>query len=127
MFGRRRRQRAEVTPVPVVNEYSGEQLFDLVNTRLADIIGVHGQWTLVRRTDDDTDEIFHAMLTHQIAAELTHAYLADRSAQRVAAGAEPLALGWTPAPLVVSPESPDRSSDIAPVTELQPTPIHSAA
>ncbi|NYD65668.1 hypothetical protein [Agromyces atrinae] len=116
-----------MSPVPVVNEYSGEQLFDLVNSRLADIIGVHGQWTLVRRTDDDTDEIFHAMLTHQIAAELTHAYLADRSAQRVAAGAEPLALGWTPAPLVVHTDAADREPDIAPVAGFPQTPIHSAA
>ena len=57
----------------------------------------------MRRTDADTDRIFHAMLTHQIAAELTRTLLDERDTVAVVVPAEnePLALSWEPAPLVV--------------------------
>ncbi|MET0976443.1 MAG: hypothetical protein ABWX82_12315 [Leifsonia sp.] len=80
-------------------ELSPEQVFDLLNSRLADVIGAHGSWTLVRRTDADTDEIFHAMLTHQIASELTQALLTERSALRGEPAPQPAALSWIPQPI----------------------------
>ena len=81
----------------------GEHLFDLLNAKLSEFIGPGGTWSLVRRTDDDTDNIFHAMLTHQIAAELTRTVLDERDTVAVVVPAEdePLALSWQPAPLVV--------------------------
>ncbi|MET0725019.1 MAG: hypothetical protein ABWY36_01620 [Leifsonia sp.] len=80
-------------------ELSPEQVFDLLNSRLADVIGAHGSWTLVRRTDADTDEIFDAMLTHQIASELTQALLTERSALRGEPAPQPAALSWIPQPI----------------------------
>jgi len=81
----------------------GEHIFELLNARLSEFIGPGGGWSLVRRSDGDTDRIFHAMLTHQIAAELTRAILDERDSVAVVvpAGEESMVLGWEPAPLIV--------------------------
>lgn len=112
MFRRWRRARlaaqasahaAAPTPRPTAADLRGEHLFELLNAKLAEFIGPGGTWSLVRRTDDDTDRIFDAMLTHQIAAELTRTVLDEREAIAVVVPAEdePLALSWEPAPLVL--------------------------
>jgi hypothetical protein len=112
MFRRWRRARlaaqasahaAAPTPRPTAADLRGEHLFELLNAKLSEFIGPNGTWSLVRRTADDTDQIFHAMLTHQIAADLTRSVLDEREAVAVVVPAEnePLALSWQPAPLVV--------------------------
>lgn len=112
MFRRWRRARlaaqasahaAVARPRPTAADLRGEHLFELLNARLAEFIGPGGAWSLVRRTEQDTDQIFHAMLTHQIAAELTRTVLDERDSVAVIVPAEnePLALSWEPAPLVV--------------------------
>ncbi|WP_419819206.1 hypothetical protein [Glaciibacter flavus] len=101
MFGRRRRETPVVPPKAPAPELNGEQVFELINSRLNEIIGVNGEWTLVRRAAEDTDGIFHAMLTHQIAAEVTHALLVERSSLRGETAPEPAALAWMPAPIAV--------------------------
>jgi hypothetical protein len=112
MFRRWRRARlaaqasahaAAPTPRPTAADLRGEHLFELLNAKLSEFIGPNGTWSLVRRTPDDTDQIFHAMLTHQIAADLTRSVLDEREAVAVVVPAEnePLALSWQPAPLVV--------------------------
>ncbi|KQX07300.1 hypothetical protein ASC59_05820 [Leifsonia sp. Root1293] len=119
MFRRRRHDApvvASSTP-----ELTPEQVFDLLNSRLADVIGAHGSWTLVRRTDADTDEIFHAMLTHQIASELTQALLAERSALRGEPVPEPAALSWIPAPITEWAERDGVVIAEAPMAELLDT------
>ncbi len=112
MFRRWRRARlaaqasahaAAPTPRPTAADLRGEHLFELLNAKLAEFIGPGGTWSLVRRSDDDTDRIFDAMLTHQIAAELTRTLLDEREAIAVVVPAEdePLALSWEPSPLVL--------------------------
>lgn len=112
MFRRWRRARlaaqasahaAAPTPRPTAADLRGEHIFELLNTRLSEFIGPGGGWSLVRKSDGDTDRIFHAMLTHQIAADLTRAILDERDSVAVVvpAGEETLALGWEPAPLIV--------------------------
>ncbi len=112
MFRRWRRARlaaqasahaAAPTPRPTAADLRGEHLFELLNAKLSDFIGPGGTWSLVRRTEGDTDQIFHAMLTHQIAADLTRAVLDERDSVAVVVPAEdePLALTWQPAPLVM--------------------------
>jgi hypothetical protein len=112
MFRRWRRARlaaqasahaAATTPRPTAADLRGEHLFELLNAKLSEFIGPGGTWSLVRRTEGDTDQIFHAMLTHQIAAELTRTVLDERDAVAVVVPAEnePLALSWQPAPLVM--------------------------
>jgi hypothetical protein len=134
MFRRWRRARlaaqasahaAAPTPRPTAADLRGEHLFELLNARLAEFIGPNGTWSLVRRTPDDTDQIFHAMLTHQIAAELTRTVLDERDTVAVVVPAEdePLALSWQPAPLVVWAEPvvvPESESDAASVPSIGP-------
>jgi hypothetical protein len=102
MFGRRR-HRAPVTvappaPVPTPGiQLSEEQLFEKVRIRLDEHMGAHGDWTLVRRTDADTDAFFHDMAAFSLAREITTAIVgtpASVVAERVenaspTVGAEP--------------------------------------
>jgi hypothetical protein len=94
---------AAPAPRPTAADLRGEHLFELLNAKLSEFIGPGGSWSLVRRSDEDTDRIFQAMLSHQIAAELTRTVLDEREAVAVVVPAEdePLALSWEPAPLVV--------------------------
>ena len=128
MFRRRRRRKAQAAAAEAPKQITltGEQVFDLLNARLAEFIGASGEWTLVRRTDDDTDGIFRAMVTHQIAAELTREILATQADAHSTGDAEhaartsEMALSWTPEPLVVwadptdAPKA-DAVADISPV------------
>src|SRR4051812_46014904 len=111
MFRRRRHDTPAVAPS--VPELSAEQVFDLLNSHLADVIGTHGTWTMVRRTDADTDGIFHEMLTHQIASDLTRVLIAERSALRGEPVPEPAALSWIPQPITAWAER----------VEIEPQPI----
>lgn len=71
MFGRRRHAApVAVAPTP---QLSGEQIFELVHAQLAAAIGEHGTWTMSRRTETDTDEIFHGVLAHSIALDIVDA------------------------------------------------------
>ncbi|WP_350349583.1 hypothetical protein ABIQ69_06645 [Agromyces sp. G08B096] len=105
---RRAKQSAEaahVTPAPRASaaDLRGEHIFELLNAKLSEFIGPNGQWALVRRTPGDTDRIFDAVVTHQIAADLTRVILDERETVAVVVpeGEESMALAWSPAPLVV--------------------------
>lgn len=135
MFRRWRRARlaaqasahaAATTPRPTAADLRGEHLFELLNAKLSEFIGPAGAWSLVRRTEGDTDQIFHAMLTHQIAAELTRTVLDERETVAVVVPAEnePLALSWQPAPLVVWAEPvavPESATDAASLPSIGQT------
>ncbi|QTX04340.1 hypothetical protein [Agromyces archimandritae] len=113
MFRRLLRRKAAAqaaAPAPAhapLADLNGEQVFEQLYARLVRFIGPDGDWSLVRRSGEDTDRIFQAMLTHQIAADLTRAMLAERDAVVAPAGAEPIAMSWNPAPLVVWAEPVD--------------------
>lgn len=98
---RRRRQTAPVLIAAAPPELSEEALLAIVTDKLADIVGANGEWTLVRREPGDTDEIFHDMLSGQIAVQVAQAVSAGHSALRNAPGTEPSALPWSPAPVAV--------------------------
>ena len=64
MFRRWRRARlaaqasahaAAPTPRPTAADLRGEHLFELLNAKLSDFIGPGGTWSLVRRTEGDTE------------------------------------------------------------------------
>lgn len=118
MFGRRKHAApaAQVIPAP---QLSDEQIFSIVHARVDAMLGARGGWTVVRRAAADTDAIFHDVLTHSIAAEITGALrdaasqlkdASPRAAEHAAApvadvpagvDAEPAALAWEPAPITV--------------------------
>ncbi|MGR2751413.1 hypothetical protein [Agromyces arachidis] len=117
---------AAPSPAATAADLRGEQIFELVNARLSRFIGPEGDWSLVRRGDDDTDRIFQSMLTHQIAAEVTRAILEEREQVAVVVPAEEasLALAWTPAPLVIwaDPVDPMPSADVVPAADAATIP-----
>ena len=117
------------SPRATAADLRGEHIFELVNARLSRFIGPDGQWSLVRRSADDSDRIFQAMLTHQIAAEVTRAILEEREQVAVVVPAEEasLALSWTPAPLVMWADpgdvdaDSDSGSEVAEVSDIAAT------
>lgn len=119
MFGRRKHVAASVDVAPV--EFDAAQIHDIVSSKLADLIGVHGSWTLVRRTDAHTDEIFHAMLTEQVANEVTRAIIETRDPAAPALASEPAALGWMPKPIAVWTDDIAAELDTPPMEELLDT------
>ncbi|GAA4054077.1 hypothetical protein [Agromyces indicus] len=104
---------AAPSPAATAADLRGEHIFELVNARLSRFIGPEGDWSLVRRGDDDTDRIFQSMLTHQIAAEVTRAILEEREQVAVVVPADEasLALSWSPAPLVMWADPIDTGAD----------------
>ncbi|TFC95172.1 MULTISPECIES: hypothetical protein [Cryobacterium] len=109
MFGRRRRV-APVAPVspPPVPELSDAQVFELLHSQISRLVGPQGQWTLVPRSADDTDVIFHGLKAHQISSSLANVLRAATAVLRGEVTAEPTALPFTPAPISVWAE-PERS------------------
>ncbi|KRC50728.1 hypothetical protein ASE16_06955 [Leifsonia sp. Root227] len=87
MFGRRRHAAAvpaALAPVPPVPQLTDAQILELVHTKVAELIGEHGEWTVSRRAADDTDTIFHSVLAQSVSLSITTALVDAR--QRVAAG-----------------------------------------
>lgn len=130
MFGRRRHAAAEVqaAPVPQLTE---AQILEVVHAKIAELIGERGEWTVSRRSHDDTDAIFHSVLSQSVSVGITAALVEAR--RRLEAGEtqiveatepqhraesapvvveahadtaadeheEPAAFGWEPAPITV--------------------------
>lgn len=73
MFGRRRRNAAviQASVAPTPPELSDAQVYQHLHAALADLVGADGAWTLVPRSDADTDVIFHGLKAREIAAALT--------------------------------------------------------
>lgn len=127
MFGRRRHAAAEVPAAPVP-QLTDAQILEIVHVKIAELIGEDGEWTVSRRSADDTDTIFHSVLAQSvsvgIAAALVDArnrleageigavtepqHLAPAESTPVAESVvetpesdEPAAFGWEPAPITV--------------------------
>ncbi|WP_243768608.1 hypothetical protein [Leifsonia sp. TF02-11] len=129
MFGRRRHAAAEVQAAPVP-QLTDAQILEVVHAKIAELIGEHGEWTVSRRSSDDTDTIFHSVLSQSVSVGITTALMEAR--RRLEAGesdilvaaepqhraeaeaepvvvdaeapaeiAEPAAFGWEPAPITV--------------------------
>ena len=124
MFGRRRRRLAAsaaltVAAAPVLRD---EQIFELLHDKLSALVGEHGAWTLVARSADDTEVIFHGLKARAIAIELTEAITAEQAELRGESVGEPTALSWTPAPITTWNEpvaSTTRSIESAPVETVE--------
>jgi hypothetical protein len=128
MFGRRRH--AAAVPAAPVPQLSETQILELVHVKIAELIGERGEWTVSRRSDDDTDAIFHSILATSVSLSITSTLVdAQRrleagevietaeavvraEAQHVASDeagptapaeveAEPAAFGWEPAPITI--------------------------
>ena len=82
MFGRRRH--AAAVPAAPVPQLTDAQILELVHTKVAELIGENGEWTVVRRAQDDTDTIFPSILAQSVSVGIAAA-LAD-ARRRLEAG-----------------------------------------
>ncbi|PXA68030.1 hypothetical protein [Cryobacterium arcticum] len=91
MFGRRRRNAAVIqAPVaPAPPELSNAQVYQHLHAALAELVGADGAWTLVPRSEEDTDVIFHGLKAKEIAATLTELLAAETVRLRTEAPAAP--------------------------------------
>ena len=71
MFGRRRH--AAVVPAAPVPQLTDAQILELVHTKVAELIGENGEWTVIRRAHDDTDTIFHSILAQSVSVGIAAA------------------------------------------------------
>jgi hypothetical protein len=82
MFGRRRH--AAVVPAAPVPQLSEAQILEVVHQKVAELIGERGEWTVSRRSQNDTDTIFHSVLAQSVSLGITTALLEAK--RRVEAG-----------------------------------------
>lgn len=83
MFGRRRHAAAEVPAAPIP-QLTDAQILEVVHAKIADLIGVDGEWTVSRRSTDDTDTIFHSILAQSVSVGIAAALVEAR--RRLEAG-----------------------------------------
>jgi len=117
MFGRRRH--AAAVPAAPVPQLTDAQILELVHTKVAELIGEKGEWTVVRRAHDDTDTIFHSILAQSVSVGIAAAIAEAR--RRLEAGeslTEPqhLAAAVADEPVVVTAEVVE-TAPAAPVVE----------
>jgi hypothetical protein len=114
MFGRRRH--VAVVPAAPVPQLTDAQILEIVHRKVAELIGEDGEWTVVRRADDDTDTIFHSILAQSVSVGIAAALAEAR--RRVEAGeslSEPqhLAPAVADAPAASAPAEDTRAAHVA--------------
>jgi hypothetical protein len=68
MFGRRRHAAVvPVVPVAPVPQLTDAQILELVHEKVSALIGVNGEWSVTRRSADDTDTLFHTVLATSVS------------------------------------------------------------
>lgn len=105
MFGRRRH--AAAVPAAPVPQLTDAQILELVHGKVAELIGENGEWTVSRRSADDTDSIFHSVLAQSVSLDITTTLIDAR--QRVAAGE------------IIATAEPQHLAADAPVAEVKDT------
>ena len=75
MFGRRRHVAVvPAAPLPVpVPRLTDAQILELVHGKISELIGVNGEWTVSRRSADDTDAFFHSVLAQSVSVGIAAA------------------------------------------------------
>lgn len=100
MFFARRKHAAPapVAPAPATPELTDELVFAAVQRTIQDVFGENGEWTVARRSDDQTDQIFHEVLVHSLATAVTASVAAVRTALAAGEGISSGPLGLLRAP-----------------------------
>jgi len=116
MFGRRRH--AAAVPVAPVPQLTDAQILELVHTKVAELIGAKGEWTVVRRAQDDTDTIFHSILAQSVSVGIAAAIAEAR--RRIEAG-ESLSEPQHLAAVLSDAPAPVEAPMVATASEAEPT------
>jgi hypothetical protein len=114
MFGRRRHAAAEVQAAPIP-QLTDAQILEVVHTKIAELIGERGEWTVSRRSSDDTDAIFHSILAQSVSVGITAALVEAR--RRLEAGETAVEVAAEPQHR--APAEPVAIEAAAPVAEVQ--------
>lgn len=73
-----------MVPAAPVPQLTDAQILELVHGKVAELIGEDGEWTVVRRAQDDTDTIFHSILAQSVSVGIAAAIADGR--RRLEAG-----------------------------------------
>lgn len=107
MFGRRRHVAAvAAAPVPQLSE---AQILEVVHEKIAELIGERGEWTVSRRSQDDTDTIFHAVLANSVSLNIATALFEAK--RRIEAGELEVVSADTSEPQHLATDSPAAAAD----------------
>ncbi|MEY9950617.1 hypothetical protein [Leifsonia sp. EB34] len=109
MFGRRRHAAAEVQAAPIP-QLTDAQILEVVHIKIAELIGDRGEWTVSRRSADDTDSIFHSVLAQSVSVGIAAALVEAR--RRLEAGEAAVV---APEPQHRAPAEPVAIAEAAPV------------
>ncbi|WP_105034694.1 hypothetical protein [Cryobacterium aureum] len=113
-----------IAPAPVLRD---EQIFELLHDKLSALVGEHGAWTMVARSAEDTEVIFHGLKAREIATELTEAITTEQATLRGESTGEPTALSWTPAPITTWSEPAVAQPVPAPTSEAEVAEVAAAS
>ncbi|MEV8215022.1 hypothetical protein [Leifsonia sp. NPDC077715] len=118
MFGRRRH--AAAVPAAPVPQLTDAQILELVHGKVSELIGEDGEWTVVRRAQDDTDTIFHSILAQSVSVGIAAAIAEAR--RRLEAGESLTAPQHLAASVADTPAETDvvhaHVAEAAPVVEV---------
>jgi hypothetical protein len=133
LFGRRKHAApAPVAPAPVIPELTDELIFAAVQRTLNEVFGDDGEWTVARRSDAQTDQIFHEVLVHSLATAVTASVGAARElhTDTAALAGGPLGLlrapranPWVRPDAVLGTDSSDEAVDEPAAFSWEPAPI----
>ena len=73
-----------MVPAAPVPQLTDAQVLELVHRKVSELIGEDGEWTVVRRAQDDTDTIFHSILAQSVSVGIAAAIAEAR--RRLEAG-----------------------------------------
>lgn len=92
-----------------------QQVLEALQSRLAEHFGPNGRWSLVRRSDDDTDVIFQESFTQALSRELAESIVAapEQAAAPVDWKPQPIAIWAEPVQSDENTASPERHDRIA--------------
>jgi len=115
MFGRRRH--AAPVPAAPAPQLADAQILELVHGKVSELIGVDGEWTVVRRAEDDTDTIFHSILAQSVSVGIAAAIA---EARRLLEAGESLA---APQHLAASVADAPVEAEVVPAHVAEPAPV----
>ena len=78
-------------------ELTDEMIFGAVQRTMQAVFGDDGEWTVARRSDEQTDQIFHEVLVHSLATAVTASVVEARGTRVSADGAVAAAVDAAPA------------------------------
>lgn len=112
---------------PVVPQLSDAQILELVHGKVAELIGENGEWTVSRRSADDTDALFHSVLAQSVSLDIATAIAdARRRLEAGEAAAAPQHLA-EPEADVPAPVAPEAAEEPAEQVAIARTPAEPAA